>query len=97
LTDISLTIGKGAIFAIIGPNGAGKSSLLNIISGLYKPDKGAIRFKGTSYSSIPTQQLAHLGISRTFQNIALFKGLSVFDNIAAGRVSRVRSTTLEQL
>ena len=97
LTDINLSVKSGEILAIIGPNGAGKSSLSNVISGLYKPDKGSVRIGGISYSSVPTQQLARLGVARTFQNIALFKGLSVFDNIAAGRVSTVRSTTFEQL
>jgi branched-chain amino acid transport system ATP-binding protein len=97
LTDVDLSVKVGEIRAIIGPNGAGKSSLLNVISGIYKPDKGVVNLNGTSFSSVPTQQLAHLGVSRTFQNLALFKGLSVFDNIAVGRVSRVRSSTLEQL
>lgn len=97
LTDIDLAVTKGEICAVIGPNGAGKSSLINVISGLYKPDKGSIRLEGESFSCVPTERLAHLGVSRTFQNIALFKGLTVFDNIAVGRVSTVRSNTIEQV
>lgn len=97
LTDVALSVKPGEIRAIIGPNGAGKSSLINVISGIYKPDKGLIHLVGNSFSRVPTQRLAHLGISRTFQNIALFKGLSVFDNIAVGRVSGVRSNTLQQI
>jgi branched-chain amino acid transport system ATP-binding protein len=97
LTDVDLSVGSGEIYAIIGPNGAGKSSLINVISGLYRPDKGRIRVEGASFACVPTEKLAHLGVSRTFQNIALFKGLSVFDNIAVGRVASVRSNTLEQI
>ncbi len=97
LTDIDLSVGSGEIRAIIGPNGAGKSSLINIISGLYKPDKGRVWLEGKSFSSVPTDRLARLGVARTFQNIALFKGLSAADNIAAGRVSTVRSNALEQV
>ena len=97
LTDVDLSVKSGEIRAIIGPNGAGKSSLINVITGLYKPDKGLVRLGGSAFSNVPTQRLAHLGVARTFQNIALFKGLSVFENIAVGRVSSVRSTTLGQL
>lgn len=97
LTDVDLSVKSGEIRAIIGPNGAGKSSLINVISGLYKPDKGVIRIGDSSFSAVPTQKLAYLGVARTFQNIALFKGLSVFENIAVGRVSTVRSSTFGQL
>ena len=97
LTDVDLLVRAGEIRAIIGPNGAGKSSLINVISGLYVPDKGVIRIAGDAFSTVPTQKLAYLGVARTFQNIALFKGLSVFENIAVGRVSTVRSNTLGQL
>lgn len=97
LTQVDLSVNSGEIRAIIGPNGAGKSSLINVISGLYKPDEGLIRLVGNSFPCVPTERLAHLGVSRTFQNIALFKGLSVFDNISIGRVSSVRSNTLGQI
>jgi branched-chain amino acid transport system ATP-binding protein len=97
LTDVTLLVKPSEIRAIIGPNGAGKSSLINVISGIYKPNKGIIRIAGNSFPCVPTERLAHLGVSRTFQNIALFKGLSVFDNIAVGRVSSVKSNTLQQI
>ena len=97
LSDVDLSVNSGEIRAVIGPNGAGKSSLLNVISGLYRPTQGRIHLCGHTFSSVPTRQLAQLGVSRTFQNIALFKGLSVFDNIAVGRVATVRSTMLEQV
>ena len=97
LSDVDLSVNSGEIRAIIGPNGAGKSSLLNVISGLYRPDKGQIHLCGEAFSSVPTSRLAHLGVSRTFQNIALFKGLSVSDNIAVGRVANVHSTMIEQV
>lgn len=97
LADVDLSVRAGEIRAIIGPNGAGKSTLLNVICGLYRPNSGRIHLCGEDFSSVPTKRLAHLGVSRTFQNIALFKGLSVFDNIAAGRVGRVYSTVIEQI
>ncbi|RUX36162.1 ABC transporter ATP-binding protein, partial [Mesorhizobium sp. M7A.F.Ca.CA.002.09.1.1] len=74
LADIDLSVRQGEIRAIIGPNGAGKSSLINVISGVYRPDRGHVRLDGTSYAQVPTQRLAHLGVARTFQNLALFKG-----------------------
>ena len=97
LSDVDLSVNTGEIRAVIGPNGAGKSSLINVISGLYRPTQGRIHLCGQAFSYVPTTKLAHLGVSRTFQNIALFKGLSVFDNIAVGRVANVRSTMLEQV
>ena len=97
LSEVDLSVRSGEIRAVIGPNGAGKSTLINVISGLYRPTQGRIHLCGHTFSSVPTRQLAQLGVSRTFQNIALFKGLSVFDNIAVGRVATVRSTMLEQV
>jgi branched-chain amino acid transport system ATP-binding protein len=97
LAEIDLTVEPGEILAIIGPNGAGKSSLINVISGLYQPDRGRVWIGGISYPSVPTQRLASLGISRTFQNLALFKGLSVVDNIVAGLAYRVRSNLVAQI
>lgn len=97
LRHIDLKVAAGEIRAIIGPNGAGKSSLLNVISGLYAPNRGHVRWAGHSYEQVPTAELAALGIARTFQNLALFKGLSVRDNIALGRAVHTRSTVLEQL
>src|SRR6478672_8971761 len=82
LADIDLSVRPGEIRAIIGPNGAGKSSLINVISGVYRPDRGHVLLDGVSYAQVPTQRLAHLGVARTFQKHALFKGLSVLDNVA---------------
>jgi branched-chain amino acid transport system ATP-binding protein len=97
LAGIDLAVRKGEIRAIIGPNGAGKSSLINVICGVYRPDRGHVSIAGTSYSPVPTQNLAKLGVARTFQNLALFKGLSVLDNVAAGRAFAARSTFLSQI
>lgn len=97
LRGIDLTVAPGEIRAIIGPNGAGKSSLVNIISGLYQPDRGSIWLNGRAMRKVSPARLASLGIARTFQNLALFKGLSVRDNIALGRVQHTRSFFVEQL
>ena len=97
LADIELSVDAGEIRAIIGPNGAGKSSLINVISGIYRSDSGKIWIGGESFDQVPTQRLAHLGIARTFQNLALFKGLSVLDNIVSGRVSVRRASFIEQV
>lgn len=97
LSGVNLSIAKGEIRAIIGPNGAGKSSLVNIISGLYRPDRGRVWIGGRGFGHVPTARLARLGVARTFQNLALFKGLSVRDNIVLGRVDAARSTFIEQL
>lgn len=97
LADIDLSVEKGEIRAIIGPNGAGKSSLINIISGVYRPDHGTVAIGEHRFSKVPTERLAALGIARTFQNLALFKGLSVIDNVKAGLVYRQRATVLEQV
>ena len=77
LSGVDLSIAKGEICAVIGPNGAGKSSLVNVISGLYRPNRGRMWIGGRSFGHVPTARLARLGIARTFQNLALFKGLSV--------------------
>ncbi|TIV87324.1 MAG: ATP-binding cassette domain-containing protein, partial [Mesorhizobium sp.] len=80
-----------------GPNGAGKSSLINVISGVYRPDRGHVRLDGARYAQVPTHRLAHLGVARTFQNLALFKGLSVLDNVASGLAYRTRSNFAGQI
>ena len=95
LTDISFDIRKGEIRAIIGPNGAGKSSMLNCINGFYHPQQGAITYKGVRRSRMRPHEAAEQGIARTFQNIALFKGMSVLDNIMAGRNLRMHASFLE--
>ncbi|MFV0675756.1 ABC transporter ATP-binding protein [Variovorax sp. tm] len=97
LSRVDLSIAKGEIRAVIGPNGAGKSSLVNVISGLYRPDRGRVWIGGRSFAHVPTARLARLGVARTFQNLALFKSLSVRDNIVLGRVDASRSTFVEQL
>jgi len=85
LDHVSFEVQQGEIFAIIGPNGAGKSSMLNCISGLYRPQAGSIEFEGRPMGDLPPHQRAQLGIARSFQNIALFEELSVIENIMAGR------------
>ncbi len=97
LQDIDLVARRGEILAIIGPNGAGKSSLINVISGVYRPDRGHVRLAGKIYAQVPTQKLARLGIARTFQNLALFKGLNVLDNVTAGLAHKTRSSFVEQI
>jgi branched-chain amino acid transport system ATP-binding protein len=85
LMDVNLEIRHGEILAIIGPNGAGKTCILNCITGFYRPAKGDIFFEGKRITGLPTHKIAALGITRTFQNIELFTGLSVLDNLMAGR------------
>ncbi|MEZ2143393.1 ABC transporter ATP-binding protein [Bradyrhizobium sp. DN5] len=97
LRNVDLQVAQGEIRAIIGPNGAGKSSLLNVVSGLYRPDRGEVRLGERSFSEVPTSRLAALGVARTFQNLALFKGLSVFDNVLMGLAHRVRAGFLRQI
>jgi branched-chain amino acid transport system ATP-binding protein len=90
LTDISFDVREHEIRAIIGPNGAGKSSMLNVINGVYHPQQGRIRFHGEERRNIRPHRAAREGIARTFQNIALFKGMSVLDNIMTGRNTLMR-------
>ncbi|MBV8578838.1 MAG: ATP-binding cassette domain-containing protein, partial [Acetobacteraceae bacterium] len=96
LRDVSLTVAPGEIRAVIGPNGAGKSSLLNVVSGLYAPQSGRVTIDGASFAAVPAARLARLGVARTFQNLALFGGLSVADNIAAGVTFRARTGVASQ-
>lgn len=95
LTSISFDIRDHEIRAIIGPNGAGKSSMLNVINGIYRPQEGTIVHRGKVLTEISPTRAAHLGIARTFQNIALFKGMSVLDNIMAGRIIHSKANFLE--
>jgi branched-chain amino acid transport system ATP-binding protein len=96
LTDISFDVREHEIRAIIGPNGAGKSSMLNVINGVYRPQKGTITFHGSERHNMNTHEAAAQGIARTFQNIALFRGMSVLDNIMTGRNLKMRAGFLEQ-
>ncbi|RWQ47412.1 MAG: ABC transporter ATP-binding protein [Mesorhizobium sp.] len=97
LSDVDLEVKSGEIRAVIGPNGAGKSSLINIISGLYHADHGTIAIDGQPFARVPANRLARLGVARTFQNLALFGGLSVRDNIASGRVHTRRASFVEHI
>ena len=96
IKDISFDIREGEIRAIIGPNGAGKSSMLNVISGFYVPSSGEVRFRGERRGPMRPYQVARLGIARTFQNIALFDGMTVLDNIMTGRLTLMREGLLSQ-
>ncbi len=91
LQGVSFTAKAGEITGVIGPNGAGKTSLFNSISGFYAPDKGAIRFDGQNITSLSPDKRAQLGIARTFQNIALFRGMTVLDNIKLGGHTRLEA------
>ena len=94
LSDVSVDIHRGEIVAIIGPNGAGKTTLLNVISGFYHPQQGRIVFQGRDRTLLKPFDVAALGIARTFQNVALFKGMSVLDNIMTGRLLKMRGNFL---
>ncbi len=96
LTNIGFNVRKGEIRSIIGPNGAGKSSMLNVINGFYQPQEGTITFKGKQYDPMLPHLAANHGIARTFQNIALFKGMSTLDNIMTGRMLKMKSNWLQQ-
>ncbi|WP_183245464.1 ABC transporter ATP-binding protein [Bradyrhizobium sp. cir1] len=97
LRDVDLDVAQGEIRAVIGPNGAGKSSLLNVVSGQYRADRGEVRFGEHAFDEVPTSKLTAHGVARTFQNLALFKGLSVFDNVLMGLAHRVRIGFLRQI
>ena len=94
LERVGLTIHRGEIVAIIGPNGAGKTTLLNVISGFYHPTEGRILFEGRDRTHLRPYDVAALGVARTFQNVALFKGMSVLDNIMTGRLLKMRGSFL---
>jgi branched-chain amino acid transport system ATP-binding protein len=96
LTDVSFDVREHEIRAIIGPNGAGKSSMLNVLNGVYRPQAGRITFRGETRAAMEPHRSARLGIARTFQSLALFKGMSVLDNILAGRNLMMKSNLLLQ-
>ena len=96
LTDISFNVCEHEIRAIIGPNGAGKSSMLNCINGVYTPQQGTINFRGQTFSHMNSRQVAEMGFARTFQNLALFKGMSVLDNIMTGRNLKMKTNVFQQ-
>jgi branched-chain amino acid transport system ATP-binding protein len=96
LSDISFNVREHEVRAIIGPNGAGKSSMLNCINGVYTPQQGSITLRGQSFKHMSSRQVAEMGVARTFQNLALFKGMSVLDNIMTGRNLRMKSNLFQQ-
>jgi branched-chain amino acid transport system ATP-binding protein len=91
LTDISFDVREHEVRAIIGPNGAGKSSMLNCINGVYQPQQGSIHFRGQAFSHMNSRQVAEMGFARTFQNLALFKGMNVIDNLMSGRNLKMKT------
>lgn len=98
LTDVSFDVRKGEIRAIIGPNGAGKTSMLNCISGFYRPQEGRILFRGDhDLTKTPTPRIAQLGLARTFQNIALYTGLSTLDNLMAARHIHMKQNAIQSM
>jgi len=97
ISDISFNILKGEVRAIIGPNGAGKTSMLNVINGFYHPQKGRITYKGKKRRRMKPYRAASSGIARTFQNVALFEGMSTLDNIMSGRSLKMKSGLLFQM
>jgi branched-chain amino acid transport system ATP-binding protein len=94
LQDVSLDLHKGEIVAIIGPNGAGKTTLLNVISGVHHPSRGRLFWDGRDRTFLPPNRVAALGIARTFQNVALFRGMSVLENLMVGRHGHMRTGVL---
>jgi branched-chain amino acid transport system ATP-binding protein len=96
IENISFDIHEGEIRAIIGPNGAGKSSMLNVISGFYHPQEGEVWFHGAKRPAMKPYEVARQGIARTFQNIALFKGMSTLDNMMTGRMTKMKTGMLRQ-
>jgi len=96
LTDISFNVREHEVRAIIGPNGAGKSSMLNCINGVYTPQQGSITFRGRTFGHMNSRQVAEMGIGRTFQNLALFKGMSVIDNLMTGRNLKMKTNLFQQ-
>lgn len=96
LNNISFNVKQGEIRSIIGPNGAGKSSMLNVINGVYHPQEGDIFFRGEHRKQMKVHEAAAQGIARTFQNIALFKGMSTLDNIMTGRNLKMKCNLLQQ-
>jgi branched-chain amino acid transport system ATP-binding protein len=90
IDDVSFDVREGEIRALIGPNGAGKSSVLNVVSGFYRPQRGEVRFRGERRGRMRPHQVARQGIARTFQNIALFRGMTTLDNLMTGRLTHMR-------
>jgi branched-chain amino acid transport system ATP-binding protein len=96
LSDISFDVHEHEVRAIIGPNGAGKSSMLNCINGVYTPQQGSISLRGQTFKHMNSRQVAEMGVARTFQNLALFKGMNVIDNLMTGRNLKMKSNLFQQ-
>lgn len=97
LIDVSFDVREGDLLAIIGPNGAGKTSLLNCLNSFYRPDEGRILFEGHELTRLPPHQIARMGVARTFQNIALYTGMSTLDNLMAARHTHMKAGMLQCL
>ncbi len=97
VSGVDLEVGRDELVSVIGPNGAGKTSLLNMVSGFYHPDRGRIALDGQDITRVAPNRIAALGVARTFQNIALFKGMTVLDNLMLGRHVRMRSGVLASI
>ncbi len=97
VSGVDLEVGPDELVSVIGPNGAGKTSLLNMVSGFYHPDRGRIALDGQDITRVAPNRIAALGVARTFQNIALFKGMTVLDNLMLGRHVRMRSGVLASI
>jgi branched-chain amino acid transport system ATP-binding protein len=95
LKGVSLDVRQGGITALIGPNGAGKTSLFNVLSGFHQPDSGRLSFEGAEFTRLKTHKRAALGIARTFQNISLFPGMTVLDNIKLGAHTHLKTGVIE--
>jgi branched-chain amino acid transport system ATP-binding protein len=89
VSEVDLEVARGELIGIIGPNGAGKTTLFNLMSGFVRPTSGSVAFKGRRIDGLPAHRIARLGIARTFQNLRLSAGLSVFDNVSAGAIGRL--------
>jgi branched-chain amino acid transport system ATP-binding protein len=97
LKGVSLAIDAGEIFGLVGPNGSGKTTLVNVVTGFYPPDEGRIELNGRDITALAPHRVARLGVGRTFQNLALFRGMSVLDNILVGRHIHMRPSALATL
>ncbi len=97
LADVSFAVRQGSITAVIGPNGAGKTSLLNCVAGFYRPQRGSITFAGQDVTRVPADRRPGLGLARTFQNIALFEGMTVLDNVKLGAHAHLKTNVFQAL
>jgi branched-chain amino acid transport system ATP-binding protein len=97
IADVSFTVPAGSVTALIGPNGAGKTTLFNLVTNLFPPDEGEVRFHGTALDGIPPHRIARLGLHRTFQTARVFPGMSAIENVLAGAHCQIRHGTVAQM